>query len=923
MKNTRVLIVAALAVVAVATALPVQAGGPLAVFEPGKAYLWVNGGKNIPWNPDQGGLGPQTNAEAVAQTAAAFAAWTNVATARATYRQGAALAVDVDETNFLPFYAATEPDGLSAIVYDEDGAIFEALFGPDSGVLGFAGPEWLDTHKGTIFEGVAFMNGGALLPPDPFPVDEMTSVQVHEFGHYSNLSHTVVNGQVAGFDDHSGPTPNDTFPLENLAGRIETMYPFLFVNGGQATPHPDDIAIFSRLYPEPSFSKTTATISGKILGPNKKTPLTGVNVIARNVANPYDDAVSAISSDFTNDYGEDEPFVGTYSLRGLTPGAQYAVFVDQILEGGFSTPPRDLPNVEEFYNGAAESNNAATDDPSVFTAVSASAGHSRSNINVIFNRFPEGPLALGDDGTAELFPPFSFKLCGDTFSSVHVNANGSVTFGANSPDFSESIQDHLGGPGRVAGLWDDLNSAAGGTIAYEEDHDKFKVTWTEVPEFVLPGADGGANTFSITLYAEDDRHHYGRYDDDDDHDNDDHDDDDHGDGPGEKFAVRYGALSATDGLAGFSCGGRITNAFELEDDLRKSPSHNFRSIDGDGLTAKFEIFTAADNDLADSTLFYEGTSGFDDELENNDSFHKAVRVKLPYNNADKFAEIRPLGGDVDYYKFSARAGDILVVETVPGNQVDTLIGLFDRRGNTLVVNDDGGAFGLGGLSRLAYTVPASGDFFVGVTTWPDFGFTGAGQDFGRYVLAIHSYRGTILELEDDDSVDLPLGFNFPFQGAVHTNVFVNGNGNLTFGEADDDFSESVGEFLTGAPRIAPLWDDLFPLDGLVIAEQTSRSTTIHFASVPEFFDVRPNYFSVKLSDDGDIDMDWFATARSDALVGITQGGGAVDPGPVNLSRDDDWPVAGTTYEVFTGFFSNFDLFFEDIEFETPDHHHDH
>ena len=147
MKNTRALIVAALAVVAVAFALPVQAGGPLAIFEPGRAYLWGNGGRNIPFNPDRGGLGPQTNAEAVAQTAAAFAAWTTwPALARPT--GGPALTVDVDETNFLPFYAATEPDGLSAIVYDEDGAIFEALFGPDSGVLGFAGPEWLDTTTG-------------------------------------------------------------------------------------------------------------------------------------------------------------------------------------------------------------------------------------------------------------------------------------------------------------------------------------------------------------------------------------------------------------------------------------------------------------------------------------------------------------------------------------------------------------------------------------------------------------------------------------------------------------------------------------------------------------------------------------------------------------------------------------------------------
>ena len=63
-------------------------------------------------------------------------------------------------------------------------------------------------------------------------------------------------------------------------------------------------------------------------------------MIARNIANPYDDAVSAISSDFATDYTPGQPFVGVYTLRGLTPGASYAVFVDQILAGGFSTPPR-------------------------------------------------------------------------------------------------------------------------------------------------------------------------------------------------------------------------------------------------------------------------------------------------------------------------------------------------------------------------------------------------------------------------------------------------------------------------------------------------------------------------------------------------------------------------------------------------------
>lgn len=144
-------------------------------------------------------------------------------------------------------------------------------------------------------------------------------------GRYQNLAHTVVNGQIAGFGDHRGPTPFNTFPPPpgGFVNRIETMYPFLFAfdAGGQATPHADDIAIFSTLYPEPTFSVTTGTIAGNIVAPNNTTPLTGVNVIARNVLNPYEDAVSAISSDFTDNFTSGQPFVGAYTLRGLTPGA--------------------------------------------------------------------------------------------------------------------------------------------------------------------------------------------------------------------------------------------------------------------------------------------------------------------------------------------------------------------------------------------------------------------------------------------------------------------------------------------------------------------------------------------------------------------------------------------------------------------------
>ncbi len=129
----------------------------------------------------------------------------------------------------------------------------------------------------------------------------------------------------------TGPTPFDTFPIPNpFTDIIETMYPFYFGPGiGTQTLEADDIAILSTIYPEPGFFANTGTIAGTIFAPNGSTKLTGVNVIARNVANPFEDAVSAISSDFTDSTSQADPVVGTYTINGLTPNADYAVFVDE------------------------------------------------------------------------------------------------------------------------------------------------------------------------------------------------------------------------------------------------------------------------------------------------------------------------------------------------------------------------------------------------------------------------------------------------------------------------------------------------------------------------------------------------------------------------------------------------------------------
>lgn len=878
------IVAAAVLPLALFAGTPALAGGPLAVCEPGQPFLWPSGGQNIPFNPDQGDLGPLTNAQAVAQVADAFGVWEAVPTATMSYTNAGPLPEDVDVTNFGPYAEPTAPDGLSAVVFDDTGEIFDELFGPGSGVLGFAGPEWIDTVSCEILEGVSFLNGPAF--------DDLTAatdVMVHEFGHYTNFAHTVVNGQIF-IGDNSGPTPQDPFAIPDpLANDIvETMYPFYFGPGiGSQTLERDDIATASALYPDPSFASSTANISGTILAPNGTTRLTGVNVIARNEDAPFEDAVSAISSDYTEDFSQANPVTGTYTLYGLTPGADYRVYVDGILDGGFSTPPlAPLPGPEEYFNGADESNNVDSPDPPTdFTLVNPA----ESGVDIVFNRPAEGdPLPVGDDGNVELFMPFAYDLCGESYDSVFVHANGFLTFG--SPDesllnFLESVPVFLAGPPRISPWWDDLspfNLATGapqGQVFFNESKNSFSVTWENVPEF----PNTGSNTFTIELSRSSDH-----------------------------IAVEYGDMSAEDGLAGVSCGGAVTSSFEQGSDLS---AYGRRKINLHNQPAEFELFeTANPNDVAGTTVRYNGTTRYEDNwAEPNDTPKKARNINLPFDSRDvvRFTEIEPAGGDIDFYRFTAEAGTTLLAE-ITGGELDSFIALLDSSGSVIATDDDGGS---GLLSRLSEPITADGEYILAVTTFPDFGLTGAGSSGGRYVLEAETTDETILSLGLDDSVEVDLPFAFPFQGSTWNSVFVNSNGNLTFGSGDLDFSETVGELLSGPPRIAPLWVDLSPdSGGTVSVEADADAFTVNFEAVPEFFASTTNTFSVTLRPDGGITVDYGAIAAVDGLVGVTEGNGAADPGPTDVSAASALSANGTTYEVFDSLAPN-DLGGTSLEFQ--------
>jgi hypothetical protein len=840
------------------------AGGPLIGWKSGRPYLWPNGGADIPYHPDPGGLGTLTPAEALAFAEEAFDRWEAIPTASATYVNGGLLPEDVDETNFMTYFASPLPDGLNAVVFDETGAIFDLIFGPGAAILGFSGPEWADTANGEIVESLSFFNGRFLLSGS-LPEQEFLGVMVHEFGHFSNLSHTVVNGQIGRLEDATGPSPHDTFPPENLFQRIETMYPFKFIGGGDETPHPDDIAAFSTLYPAPGFPESMGSIRGTIYGPDGITPLTGVNVIARNVADPFDDAVSGISGSFADPDATQDPLTGAYVLNGLTPGATYAVYVDRLQSGRFFPEPlTPLPGPEELYNGPDESFDPDVDDPAVFTGVPVMAAAPVEGVDIHFNRLRPGPIPMRNDSAFQLFPLFPFRFCGEEYRSLWVNSNGSLTFGGESLASLESDFDLLSGPPRIAALWDDLNPRRG-VVSFDETPNTFTVRYTDVPEWRREGA----NTFEITLHRS-----------------------------SGQFELIYDGVTAGDGLTGYSCGGRITSGRERETDLTALKETNEGTVNGRNEPVIFEWFSDGDNDLENTRVSFTAPNRFRDLREPNDTIRQATRIRAPFDSASLFTEIGA-GGDVDFFRVRAGAGTTLIAETRPGNPLDTVLGLFDARDGTLLAVDDDG--GRGSLSRLVHPVARDGLYAVAVSTFPDLDLNGGGASEGRYVLSVRTVDAVLLDLGDDDSVEVPfLSFQFPYQGAAWDTVWLNSNGNLTFGQADPlSFEETVAWLLDGPPRICPLWDDLSPdQGGTVSLERTPDSLTIRFEDVPEFFSPFGNTFSVTLRADGGIVFSYEGTGGNDGIVGVSAGEGAADPGPTDLSEAESLTALGTTYERF-------------------------
>lgn len=559
------------AVLVASVATSVSAGGPLLVFDPAtqQPYFYPTAVDMYTDNDPFFSLtGPVSGEVASARVADGIAQWSNVPTA--TFSGSVAgdfASIGLPDINVgnVGLVIGRFNGGGYHVIYDNDGSIVAALAGP--GVLGFSTPEFAVDGTPELTESYVVLNGAEVSPGDTEALDYQ-AVFTHEFGHGINLAHTQSNGAVFLFGDDEGPGGCPR-PYSGLPERddVETMYPFINpVPGGTGRTQgtvdlTDDVSALSDIYPAPGWPEDFATISGTVFRSDEVTPVTGVNVIARNIADPWHDCSSMLSGAFTQ--GRAGPD-GRYVLNGLTPGADYALYIDAIVVGGFSTPPaRPLPGPEEFWNGVGEGSDPLADRICEYVPISPMAGAPfQADMILNFGVF------LGDDDFASARLPFPFEFCGFNWTVVFIGSNGFLTFGQGDTDFSDSVSDLVDGPPRIAAWWADLNPSQGGAITIDQDPGSWTVNYTAIPEFLGTGS----NTFSVTLRA---------------------------DGT---VQVDYGDMTVADGLVGRSEG------FGVPDPGPTDLSAAMQPLGGEEGTV-YEQFHG-DNDLPGLGLEYDGCTPY-------------------------------------------------------------------------------------------------------------------------------------------------------------------------------------------------------------------------------------------------------------------------------------------------------------------------
>ena len=227
-------------------------------------------------------------------------------------------------------FTTNNEDGKHEIVFDEDGKIFENIFGVDStSVLGAAIP-FSDATTGEILDGVVFINTSIGLEEGV-----LQAAIVHELGHFIGIAHSnIVDSYLT---DDLLPTMYYTkFPNDDSLGKDLAI---------------DDIGVLSSLYPANNINTELGCIEGKVQSSTGE-GVFGASVVLLNIKT--NEAMGGLSGYITGNAGK-----GEFGIYGVQPGT-YVLYVyainsstsgrlnGAIIGGIFEDITKNFE--EEFYN---------------------------------------------------------------------------------------------------------------------------------------------------------------------------------------------------------------------------------------------------------------------------------------------------------------------------------------------------------------------------------------------------------------------------------------------------------------------------------------------------------------------------------------------------------------------------------------------
>jgi hypothetical protein len=144
-----------------------------------------------------------------------------------------------------------------------------------------------------------------------------------------------------------------------------------------------------------------------------------------------------------------------------------------------------------------------------------------------------------------------------------------------------------------------------------------------------------------------------------------------------------------------------------------------------------------------------------------------------------------------------------------------------------------------------------------------------------------SALGNRVTLSDDDSAAVAIPFSFPYYGSAQGSAFINSDGNITLGEADNASTDrNLARMLSGPPRISPFFADLDPsTGGKIFVNAASDQYTVTWCGVRGFDSTRSTTVQATLLPDGSVELKFGDSINlGDAVVGISPG----HTGEVNL-----------------------------------------